>query len=90
MAIRVQTAPRIGWELFRPVTSVPNSTEEAQINPELSPVPTLRPERTPSGGFRLPSFTFTLGVNRMLVHRGAMWCTVSPLSDNYISPSRST
>ncbi len=64
MAIRVQALPRIGWELFRPVASIPDTSEEAQINPELPSVPNLHPERTPGGRFRLPSFTFNVGVNR--------------------------
>ena len=64
MAIRVQALPPIGWELFRPVASIPDTSEEAQINPELPSVPNLHPERTPGGRFRLPSFTFSVGVNR--------------------------
>ena len=64
MAIRVQTLPRITWELFRVVQSIPDTTEEAQINPELPALANLRPERTRDGRFRLPSFTFSVGVNR--------------------------
>ena len=64
MAIRVLTLPRVGWELFRPVGHIPDTPEEAQINPELPAVPNLRPERTAGGRFRLPAFTFNVGVNR--------------------------
>jgi hypothetical protein len=64
MAIRVLTLPRIGWELFRAVPSIPGTSEEAQINPELPALANLRPERTPGGRFRLPSFSFHIGVNQ--------------------------
>lgn len=64
MAIRVQTLPRIGWELFRPVPSIPDTTEEAQIHPELPALANLRPERTREGRFRLPSFTLNVTVTR--------------------------
>jgi Bacterial protein of unknown function (DUF922) len=64
MAIRVQTLPRITWELFRVVQSIPDTTEEAQINPELPALANLRPERTRDGRFRLPSLAFSVGVNR--------------------------
>ena len=63
MAIRVQTVGRITWGMFRAVQSIPGTTEEAQIGPELPAVPNLRPQRTPSGSFRLPSFTLTVGLN---------------------------
>ncbi len=64
MAIRVTTLPRVGWELFRPVPSIPGTTEEAQIAPEFPALQGLRPERTPGGRFRLPSLTLNVGVNR--------------------------
>ncbi len=73
MAIRVLSLPRIGWELFRTVASIPDTPEQAQIAPELPALNGLRPERTPAGRFRLPSFTFHVGVNRndTMVVRGA-------------------
>jgi hypothetical protein len=64
MAVRVQTMGPISWTLFRPVGSIPGADEDAQINPEISPVPNLHPERTPAGKFRMPSFTFAVTVNR--------------------------
>jgi len=73
VAIRVVTLPRIGWELFRTVPSIPDTPEEAQIAPELPALQGLRPERTAGGRFRLPAFTFHVGVNRndTMVVRGA-------------------
>jgi hypothetical protein len=73
MAIRVMTLPRVGWELFRTVDSIQGTTEAAQISPELPALSNLRPERTPGGRFRLPSLTFTVGVdrNQTLVLRSA-------------------
>ena len=64
MAVRVQAMAPLSWTLFRPVGSIPDTDEDAQINPEISPVPNLHPERTPAGKFRMPSFTFTVNVNR--------------------------
>jgi hypothetical protein len=64
MAVRVQTVGQISWTLFRSVGSIPDADEDAQINPEISPVPNLHPERTPAGKFRMPSFTFSVTVNR--------------------------
>jgi Bacterial protein of unknown function (DUF922) len=73
MAIRVVAIPRIGWELFRTVPSIPDTPEQAQIAPELPALQGLRPERTPGGRFRLPAFTFHVGLNRhdTMVVRGA-------------------
>ncbi len=56
--------PRITWGLFRTVSSIPDTTEEAQIAPELPAVNGLRPQRTAAGSFRLPSFTLHVGLNR--------------------------
>jgi len=64
MAIRVTTLPRVGWELFKAVDSIPDTTEEAQIHPELPALTGLRPERTKGGTFRLPAMTLNVGVNR--------------------------
>ena len=64
MAVRVQTVGPISWSLFRPVASIPDTDEEAQINPEISPVPNLHPQRTQAGKFVMPSFTFSVNVNR--------------------------
>jgi len=64
VAVRVQTMGPISWTLFRPVGSIPDADEEAQIHPEISPVPNLHPQRTPAGKFVMPSFTFTVGLNR--------------------------
>jgi len=64
VTIRVVTLPRISWALFRPVASIPDTTEEAQIAPEFPAVNGLRPERTPGGRFRLPSFVMHVRVNR--------------------------
>jgi hypothetical protein len=71
VAIRVIAIPRIGWELFRPVPSIPDAPEEAQISPELPALSNLRPERTPAGRFRLPSLTLNVGLDRantLIVH----------------------
>ena len=66
MSITVRTNPgRIAWNLFREVSSMPDgASEEAQINPEMSPITNVRPQRTPNGTFRLPSLTLTVGINR--------------------------
>jgi hypothetical protein len=64
MAVRVQTLGPLAWNLFRPVGSIQGTDEEAQINPEISPVPNLHPQRTPAGKFKLPSFTISVTVNR--------------------------
>ena len=66
MAITVRTNPgRLGWSLFREVSSMPNGgSEDAQINPEMSPIANVHPQRTPKGTFRLPSLTLTVGINR--------------------------
>jgi uncharacterized protein DUF922 len=64
VAVRVQTVGPVTWTMFRAVGSIPDTDEEAQINPEISPVPNLQPQRTPGGKFRMPSFTFSVNVNR--------------------------
>lgn len=65
MSITVRAIPtRISWDLFRPVNSIPGTSETAQINPQMSPLHNLHPQRTPDGRFRFPSFTVTVGVNR--------------------------
>jgi hypothetical protein len=64
VAVQVHTLGPLVWTLFRPVGSIPGTDEEAQINPEISPVPNLHPQRTPGGKFRLPSFAISVGLNR--------------------------
>ena len=73
MAIRVIAIPRVTWQMFREVGSIPDTTEEAQVNPELPAVSNIRPERTPGGKFRLPSFALNVRLNPAdtLVVRGA-------------------
>lgn len=64
MSITVRANPtRVSWSHFRPVGSIPDSSEEAQINPEMPPLQNLHPQRTPNGRFRLPSTTLTVGLN---------------------------
>jgi hypothetical protein len=55
---------RVSWSLFRPVTVIPGTKEEAQIHPEMQPFSGLRPLRSPGDTYRFPSFTITVGVNR--------------------------
>jgi hypothetical protein len=65
MPITVRANPaRVTWSLFRKVSAIPGTTEEAQINPEMSPIRNVHPQRTKDGRFRLPSLTLTVGINR--------------------------
>jgi hypothetical protein len=65
MAITVVgSPPRITWNMFRTVTSIAGTTEEAQINPEMAGLSAIRPERTPGGKFRLPGLALRVTLNR--------------------------
>ncbi len=64
MPITVRANPTlVAWSHFRVVDSIPGSSENAQINPIISGLQSLRPERTPGGRFRMPSLTLTVGIN---------------------------
>lgn len=63
MAIRVTTLPRVSWDMFKSVDSIPDTPEEAQIHPEFAGVPRFSPTRT-GGKFKLPSLTLNIGLNR--------------------------
>jgi hypothetical protein len=63
MAINVTANPaRLTWSSFRLVDSIPDSDEEAQVNPETS-IPEMRIEHG-RGQFRLASFTILVGLNQ--------------------------
>jgi hypothetical protein len=64
MAIRVQSLPRIAWDMFKVVDSIPDTPEAAQIHPEFAGVPRFSPERTPGGRFRLPPLVLNVGLDR--------------------------
>ncbi len=65
MPIVVRVNPsRVTWAHFRPVAFIQDTTEEAQINPEMAPIRNVLPQRTKEGRFRLPSLTLTVGLNR--------------------------
>ncbi len=74
MSIRVVSNPtRIMWSHFREVDSIPGTSEEAQINPQMSPMNNVSPMRTANGRFRLPNLTITVGLNMLetMVRRSA-------------------
>jgi predicted secreted Zn-dependent protease len=65
MPIVVRANPsRVTWNHFRPVASIPGTTEAAQINAEMAEIKNVHPQRTKEGRFRLPSLTLTVGLNR--------------------------
>ena len=67
MPITVRANPtQVAWSHFRPVDSIPGSSENAQINPIISGLQNLQPMRTPGGRFRLPTLTLTVGINSAL------------------------
>jgi hypothetical protein len=63
MPIRVSVNPsRLTWSHFRTVSSIPNSSEEAQVNPEMMPIENVRPQSV-GERFRLPSLTLSVKIN---------------------------
>jgi predicted secreted Zn-dependent protease len=64
---------RLTWKQFKPVASIPGSSEEAQISSQTSQPRRLRPEKTSNGRFRLPSYTIAVGIdpNQTLVLKSA-------------------
>jgi hypothetical protein len=53
---------RLTWKQFKPATSIPGGSE-AQISSQTSHPRRLRPEKTPNGRFRLPSYSIAVGVD---------------------------
>ena len=65
MAINVVRNPaQLTWAMFQPVTSIPGTTEEAQIAPVTSGLERFRPSRGSDGRFTMPSLTITVGIDR--------------------------
>ena len=63
MTIKVSVNPsRLAWTHFRPVSSIPDTEEEAQVNPEMVPIENVRPQKVGSR-FRLPSLTISVKIN---------------------------
>ena len=63
MPVKVSVNPtRLTWNHFRVVSSIPGASEEAQVNPEMSPIQNVHPQ---SDGkvFRLPSLTLFVKIN---------------------------
>jgi hypothetical protein len=65
MAITAAVTPqRLSWHDFRRVDELPDSSENAQIAPELNLPPRVAPVRGRDNKFRLPSFTIRVTLNR--------------------------
>lgn len=65
MSIKVVVNPaKITWNLFRPVSFIPGTKEEAQIHSEIAPLVNLVPKKTVNGRYRLPDATMNVGINR--------------------------
>ena len=63
MPIKVSANPsRLTWSHFRTVSSIPGTDEEAQVNPEMSPIQNVHPQAD-GKRFRLPSLTLSVKIN---------------------------
>ena len=63
MPVKVSVNPaRLTWNHFRAVSSIPNSDEDAQVNPEMSPIQGVHPQRV-GERFKLPSLTLFVKIN---------------------------
>jgi len=63
MPIKVSVNPsRLTWNHFRTVSSLPNTNEEAQVNPEMAPIQNVHPQND-GKHFRLPSLTLSVKIN---------------------------
>jgi hypothetical protein len=63
MPIKVSVNPsRLAWNHFRAVSSIPDTEEEAQVNPEMAPIQNVRPQSV-GKRFRLPSLTLSVTIN---------------------------
>ena len=63
MPITVSVNPsRLTWNHFRMVSSIPDTDEEAQVNPEMAPIQNVRPQSV-GKRFRLPSLTLSVKMN---------------------------
>jgi hypothetical protein len=62
MPIKVSVNPsRLTWNHFRTVSSIASSDEEAQVNPEMSPIQGVHPQKV-GEKFRLPSMTLSVKI----------------------------
>jgi hypothetical protein len=63
MPVKVSVNPsRLTWSHFRTVPSIPDATEDAQVNPEMLPIENVHPQKV-GGRFRFPSWTLTVKIN---------------------------
>lgn len=63
MPIKVSVNPsRLTWNHFRTVSSIPDTEEEAQVNPEMLPIQNVHPQ-SDGKHFRLPSLTLSVKIN---------------------------
>jgi len=65
MAISVHVNPaRLTWGLFRPVDSIPDDSEDAQIAPIATGLENFHPQRLRNGNFKIPDLTITVSLDR--------------------------
>lgn len=63
MPIKVSVNPsRLTWNHFRTVSSIPDTDEDAQVNPEMAPIQNVRPQSV-GKRFRLPSLTLSVKID---------------------------